>query len=95
MVYNVASDLHVVLITCAILNEKGASCRKLQGTGHEALPAYSGIAPLERRKIAIALPITSWMSQPMIAISIMIHISNLGALGYSALQATLLEALKC
>lgn len=50
------------------------------------LPAYSGIAPLDSKKIAIALPMTSWMSHPMIAISIMIHISNLGALGYSVLQ---------
>ncbi len=50
------------------------------------LPAYNGITPLDRMKMAIALPMTSWMSHPMIAISIMIHMSSLANLGYSVLQ---------
>ena len=50
------------------------------------LPAYNGMTPLERMKMAMALPMTSWMSQPMMAISIMTHISSRGTLGYSALH---------
>ena len=80
------------------MKQKDECCGKMPSIcipGHAYLPAYSGMTPLESRKMAIALPMTSWMSHPMIAISIMIHISNLGALGYSVLKSKQFVCVVC
>ena len=49
-------------------------------------PAQTGMYPLLSSVMAMALPMTSWMSLPMMAISVITHSAYRGTRGYSLLQ---------